>query len=199
MKFPCPHCRKEIDLMEMLQDNDLLAIIKMLNSFGKNSSLVAAYTELFGLRPLKAHTKKWRLLLEEMKRLFDSESFTYQKRTYAISPAGIAEALSLVVHRNFTDHLDTHNYLKRCMITIADREVQGESRQAERDLRRREDALQAGDRDNTGVRTKGGQISNLSPEEFPPLHMKDVPPAHLTDEQIEANSLRVKEMIERIG
>lgn len=190
MKFPCPHCRKEIDLMEMDQENDLFAIIKMLNAFGRHGSLVAAYTELFGLRPLKAHTKKWRVLLEEMKRLFDSESFNYQKRTYRISAAGIAEALNLVVHRNFTDRLDSHNYLKRVMIGIAEREEREQGKQDERALRKREGALLAG----------GGRDGYERPAEetLAPV-MKTVPPAHLTDDEIERNRRRVKEMLEMIG
>lgn len=171
--------------MELSHDSDLLAIIKMLNTFGRHSNVVCAYTELFGLRPLKTKTKKWRVLLEEMKRLFDSESFTYQKRAYKISQAGIVEALNVVVHRNFTDTLDGHNYLKRVMITIAEKEEQERGRQGERDLRKREERLMTGyDRPEEQVEAPA---------------MKTVPPAHLTEEQIEANRKRLKEMMKQIG
>lgn len=146
MKVDCPYCNRKIDIMELLEDNDALAAIKMLNTFGKHANLVCAYTELFGIRPLKSKFKKWRLLLEEMKRLFEAESFTYQKRRREIGQAGIVEALNVVVHRNFADHLENHNYLKKIMITIAEREYQEKSRQGEKELRKREDTIMAGNR-----------------------------------------------------
>jgi hypothetical protein len=191
MKFPCPYCHKELDFMELSHDSDLFAIIKMLNTFGKHSALVAAYTELFGLTPLKSKTKKWRVLLEEMKRLFDSESFTYQKRTYRISQAGIAEALNVVVHRNFTDGLDSHNYLKKIMITVADREERDAGRRAEKDLRKKENGLMSGSR----------EVDDPYPQQeeqiAAPL-MKTMPAARMTPEQLEANRKRLKTMIKGI-
>lgn len=123
--------------MELLRDSDQLAVIKMLNTFGKHSNVVCAYTELFGICPTKTKMKKWRVLLEEMKRLFDSESFTYQSRLHQISQAGIVEALNVVIRRNFPDHLENHNYLKKIMITIAEREFQSKSRQDDKDLQRK--------------------------------------------------------------
>ena len=133
----CPYCRKAIDLMDLLRDSDQLAVIKMLNTFGKHSNLVLAYTELFGVLPIKSKIKKWRFLLEEMKRLFDGEAFIYQKRAYQISQAGIVEAMNIVVHRGFPDGLDSQNYLKKVMIPIAEREYQGKSRQEDKALQRK--------------------------------------------------------------
>ena len=145
MKFLCPYCRRECDFEEVQMDADLHAIIRMLPSFGPHANLVAAYTELFGISPLKTRRKKWRLLLEELRRLFDSESFAYRKRVYRISQAGIAEALNVVVKKNFFDGLlDSHNYLKRVMISIAAQEENDSGRQAEKDLYKREAALRAG-------------------------------------------------------
>jgi len=194
MKFPCPYCRKELNLMEMQHDADLLAIIKMLNSFGKYNALVAAYTELFGLTPLKSNTKKWRLLLEEMKRLFDSESFTHGKKTYTISQAGIAGALSLVAHRHFDEPLKSHGYLKAIMATVADREAQAAGRQAEKDLKKKEGRLMSGSRDE-GERYPAPEES----VEAPPVKIKSMPRTHLTQEEIEANRTRVKNLLVGIG
>ncbi|GAB6270544.1 MAG: hypothetical protein STSR0003_03840 [Smithella sp.] len=173
--------------MELSHDSDLLAIIKMLATFGRHSNVVCAYTELFGLRPLKTKTKKWRVLLEEMKRLFDSESFTYQKRAYKISQAGIVEALNVVVHRNFTDWLDSHNYLKKIMIGIAEKEERESGKQAERDLRKKEGSLMSGAR-----YPETEEVVQLP-------KMKEVPPARLTEEQVEENRRRLKDMIKQIG
>ncbi len=106
--------------MEMQGDEDIVAIISMATYFGKNGNLVWAYVELFGVTPMRGKTKKIRVILEEMKGLFDSQAFKYQKRKYEISQVGIAEALNNVIHRHFETHLDSHNYLKKIMIGVSD-------------------------------------------------------------------------------
>ena len=147
MKFPCPYCHRELDLMEMSHASDLAAIIAMSVAFGKHHRLVWTYAELFGITPLHAKAKKLRLLLDEMKKLFDAGGFSYQKRRYAISAEGIVEALGIVVKKSFPDPLDSHNYLKKVMISIADREAKAAGRTVEKDLRGREGKLMAGIRD----------------------------------------------------
>lgn len=176
--------------MELLHDGDLHAIIKMLPAFGRHGALVCAYTELFGLSPLKTRAKKWRLLLEEMKRLFDAEQFTYDRRTYRISQAGIVEALSLVTHRHWTDHLENHNYLKKCMISIADREEKDGGRQAEKELRKKEAGLMAGSRYPTAEERLEADPA-----------MKSVPdaPEYLTEAQITENKKQIKNLLKRLG
>lgn len=191
--------------MELSHESDIFAILKMLGTFGKHSNLVAAYTELFGLTPLKSKTKKWRVLLEEMKRLFDGESFSYQKRTYQISQAGIAEALNITVHRNFADGLDSHNYLKKIMIGISDREAKDAGRRAEKDLRKKEERLMSGSRDEDSTETElnSDPIESYPVQEEqvepPPVKLRDMPPGRLTQEQIEANRKRLKDMIKDIA
>lgn len=130
--------------MEAMDEENIMAIIAMLNTFGKDSNLVCAYTELFGLRPLKTKTHKWRVLLTDVKKLFDGESFAYNKKTYPISRQGIVEALHIVVQRNFTDGLDSHNYLKKIMVGISEREGQNKSRADEKEMKKREDLQRAG-------------------------------------------------------
>ncbi len=185
--------------MELLHDSDLLAIIKMLNTFGRHSNMVCAYTELFGLTPLKNKRKKWRVLLEEMRRLFDSEAFSYQRRTYQISQAGIVEALNIVVHRNFTEHLENHNYLKKIMITISEREYQERSRQGERDLRRRENAIMAGNRPNAAYPLPAEQVEPPKPA-F--LRERDAAPEEAEQEDgclsREENLKRVRDLTKRV-
>ena len=130
--------------MELQAESDLMAIIKMQPAFGKNAHLVWGYIELFGITPLKAKTKKIRILLEELKNLFDAEAFAFNKNPYRISQAGIADALNLVVHKHFAEPLENHNYLKKVMITIADREERAASQHRDREQREREDRLRAG-------------------------------------------------------
>ncbi len=157
MKFQCPYCQRESDFEEIQMDADLHAIIRMLPSFGPHANLVAAYTELFGISPLRTRRKKWRLLLEEMKRLFDGESFIYNRRSYPITRAGIAEALNLIVHRHWESRLENHNYLKKIMIGISEREAQDAGRKAEKKLYKKEETLRA------GVRPEG-RTDEIPPE-----------------------------------
>ncbi|MBW2599983.1 MAG: hypothetical protein JRC60_07920 [Deltaproteobacteria bacterium] len=167
MNFKCPYCGKECNFMEVQAEGDLYAIIKLVPVFGKHSNLVWAYVELFGISPLKAKTKKLLLLLEEMARLFQAEGFSYRKKIYRISRAGIAEALNITVHRDFPDRLTNHNYLKKIMISIAEKEDHAAGKQAEKDLRKEEDKLRSGGRISetqrrTNLRKLGDIIKTIS-------------------------------------
>lgn len=173
MKCRCPHCRLDFDLEHVLADNDVVAAIKLMSSFGRHSNLVWAYLELFGIGPLLHKTKKLRVLLEEMRALYEGESFTFQKRKHRISKAGIAEALSTVVHRNFTSRLSNHNYLKQVMIGIAEQEERETGKQNEKSLRQKEAGLRSG----------------IRPEEK----------ESITEEQAELNRTKIKDLISSIG
>jgi len=146
MKFDCPYCRKELDLMELNLEQDLNVIMRTMSAFGAHGHLVMAYCYLFGVSPLKLKAKKYRILLGEMKRLFDAEAFSFERRKYDISRQGIAEALDIVVKREFATILHNHNYLKQVMIGIAERERGDASRRAEKDLRQKETQILAGHR-----------------------------------------------------
>jgi len=124
--------------MEIKADEDLMAIIKLVPVFGKHSSLVWAYAELFGATIHKTKVKKFRLLLEQMASLFRTGAFRYQKKSYKISTDGIAEALNITVQRDFQTRLENHNYLKKIMISLAGNEQKEAGKQAERKLRKSE-------------------------------------------------------------
>lgn len=189
MKFHCPHCRRESDYEDIQMDADLLAIIKMQPAFGKYHHLAWAYCELFGIVPLKTKRKKLRLLLEEMKALFQAEEFAYQKKRYRISQAGIAEALNVMVHKHWESPLENHNYLKKIMIGIAETAAKNESKEGERDLRKKEAGLMSGSRDT----------DYPLPEEHVLPPMKNIPPVNLTEAQINENKRKVRELIKNIG
>jgi len=174
LNVDCPYCRKRLNLLELQMENDLRAVIQMQPAFGQNSHVVMGYCYLFGVTPLKTKAKKLRILLQEMKVLFENEEFRYQKRLYKISRAGIAEALNVVVKRHFADDLDSHNYLKRVMISIADQEEKDHSRKAEADLRRKEATLGAG-RDLPGeeLDPRGGEIPQEAKDEIARIFGRD--------------------------
>jgi len=188
--------------MEIFHESDTSAILQMLPSFGnKYAPLAMGYCYLFGVTPFRLKAKKLRLLLEELKRLFDAESFTFEKRKYAISHAGIAEALDAMIKRNFTRTLLNHNYLKQVMIGIAEREAQAAGRSAEKDLRKREGALMSGSRDGKSLTDHVNDSKYLVLDESvepPPLKLKSMPEAHLTPEQIEKNKRHVQGLIKTI-
>jgi hypothetical protein len=148
--------------MEMKIENDILCIIKMQPLFGKHANLVWAYISLFQVTPMKAKTAKIRVLLEWVKTLLEGEQFDYQKKVYRISARGILEALNVCVHRNFDTPLSNHNYLKSCMISIAEREAKETGRAQEKDLRAKEHKIMAGDREEEkGFRDPGCDEKNL--------------------------------------
>jgi len=145
--------------MEMQVESDLHAIIKMMPLFEKHAHLVSGYCMLFGITPLKIKAKKFRLLLEEMKTLIEQERFSYQQKIYAISAAGIVRALDVVVKKNFAEHLENHNYLKKVMIGISEEEAKDAGRAAEKDLRAKEKEIMAGKRD--GDKSSGSSVGSI--------------------------------------
>jgi len=187
MKFRCPHCSRECNYLEIRLEEDLLAIISMQAMFGKHAHLVWAYTELFGIRPMRSRTKKIRVLQEEMKNLFQAEAFSYNRRTYRISTPGIAEALNIIVHRHFDNPLENHNYLKKIMITIAERQAREAGQEAERGLRSRE-----------AIQRSGGQRREVSADTTVTDESLEMTYANLTPEQIEENRRRVQSLLASI-
>ena len=141
MNFKCPQCGYKCNYNEIKADEDLTAIIKLIPVFGKSSSLVWAYAELFGATVHKTRVRKLRLILEEIAGLFQSNSFKFHKKVYRISREGIAEALHIVTHKYFETRLESHNYLKKVMIGIAEKEENAAGRKSEEILREKEAGL----------------------------------------------------------
>lgn len=183
----CPRCLAEIDVLEALAEGELRAVIEMQDAFYPHGRLVRAYFELFGVAPGFRNISRLRVLTEEMRALFEREAYSYNRAEYRISRAGIAEALSAMVKRRFPEPLKNHNYLKSVMISISEREGAAASKAVDRAIRRKEESLKAGSR--YPVQDEG----LIAPK------MKDMPPAGLTPEQIEANRRRLKDMIKNIG
>lgn len=161
--------------MDVITDKDLRYVIAALPSFGtRYSHLVMGYAQLFGVTPMHIKAKKLRLIIEEMKKLFDTQAFAWQKKTYSISHAGIAEALDVCVKKNFTEHLENHNYLKKVLVGISEREGKENSKRAEKDLRGRESNALAG----------GGHPQK-----------EEKIPVPVTERQAQANLTRVRDLL----
>lgn len=161
--------------MELKQDSDIMAIIKMSDAFGKYRNLAWAYVELFEIRPMGKHLAKIRAIFDSLKTIFQAEAFTFDRRRYGISQAGIAEALNIVILKNLPNRPENHNYLKKVMVSISEREASAKSRQDERDFRKKEATWMAEDREEKSPPLpyiKGGKTEEqgsgqviLSPEE----------------------------------
>ena len=147
----CPYCAKEFDPREAMTDAEWRDIIALLPGFGVHSRLAFEYCERFGVTPLRIRTRKLLRLLREVSALFQSERFSFQKRTYAISRPGIVEALKVVCNKHFEQPLENHNYLKKVMIGIAEREAKEQGLRREKELRRKEAAIMAGVREESGI------------------------------------------------
>jgi hypothetical protein len=127
--------------MDIQMSKDLNYVFNALtthDAIKRHSSAVMGYVCLFGVTPFHLKAPKFRRIMEEMVKLFDAQAFSYQKKTYSISHAGIIEALDICIKKNFGEVLENHNYLKKVMIGISEREGKGKSKQDEKDLRIRE-------------------------------------------------------------
>jgi hypothetical protein len=177
--------------MEIQMDKDLEYIFAVLPSFGtRYSNLVMGYACLFGVTPFQIKAKKMRLIMEEMKKLFDAQAFTFQKKKYDITHAGIAEALDVCIKKNFEQHLENHNYLKKVMVGISEREGKDKSRSDEKDLRNREQKSMAG-----YERPAGDEDDNSGYPETKPKTSPRRPSA----EDAALNRARVAGIIKSIG
>ena len=143
----CPHCGNKFSFQEAEANEEWREIIKLLPAFGRHGKLVFEYLENFSLNPLKARSKKVLRLLTDMSKLFEGEQFNLKQTTYKISRIGIIEALTVVNNKNFSSPIENHNYLKKVMLGISEREEKEMSIEGEKRLRKKEDELRAGKRD----------------------------------------------------
>jgi hypothetical protein len=174
--------------MDIQMSNDLNYIFNALtihDAIKRHSSAVMGYVCLFGVTPFHLKASKFRRIMEEMVKLFDSQAFNFQKKVYQISHAGIVEALDICIKKNFNETLENHNYLKKVMIGISDREGKGKSRADEKELRLREGKALAGYGrmpDPDGDRKNAGEA-----------------PARISPDQAKANIQRVGQLLKTIG
>lgn len=137
----CPKCGEKFRVQDGQAEGEWAETISLLPEFGRQGRLVFEYVELFSVVPLRGKGKKVLRLLKEMARLFGSEKFDFQKKGYRISKAGIVEALTVVCNKQFSACLENHNYLKKVMIGISEREQKERRDRADRDQKKREEVV----------------------------------------------------------
>lgn len=181
--------------MDIQMSKDLNYVFNALtthDAIKRHSSAVMGYVCLFGVTPFHIKAVKFRRIMEEMVKLFDAQAFSFQKKTYPISHAGIIEALDICIKKNFEEILENHNYLKKVMIGIAEREAKEKSIRGEKDLRTREDrSLAGGGHRESAEHNPAGRVLRHGDDE------ENI--THITPEQAQANLTRVGEIIKRIG
>lgn len=137
MKLKCPKCLFEYDHRQATKDEAVVQMLEIIPVFVPHSGLMLEYLELFAtIRPFK--TAKLLRIMIEMRDMWTSERFSFQKRVYEISKQGIAQALKTVCNKRFDVPLENHNYLKKVMISISEQEAQKSSAAAERALKEKE-------------------------------------------------------------
>jgi len=152
----CPLCDEEFDPVDAIMDAEWREIlVDVMPTFAGHGKIAFEYVEKFGTNPVKLKSRKILRLMKELSKLFTSGRFSYQKKVYVISQAGVLEAFGIVNNKNFGNPLENHNYLKKVMMQISDRELKEKRVGLDRDLRKRE----------TGIRRQTTDDGERKPEE----------------------------------
>lgn len=123
MNIKCPKCRYEHDLKTAMREANLVEIIKMVGDFAPHHGLIFEYVSMFDtVKPIK--DAKLLRILQEVHGIWNTGKFSHYKTPYQISKEGIVKALTIVCNKPMT--LDSHGYLLKVMIGIAEKE--GEER-----------------------------------------------------------------------
>lgn len=142
----CPYCKNEFDLREAHVDQEWRKIIELLPAFGGHQRLAFEYTEKFGVTPLMVRTKKLLRLLEWVGALFAQKKFKLSRATYEISERGIVEGLTIVNNKEITTPFENHNYLKKVLASISEREQKDARSALDKDLHSREQRAKSGEK-----------------------------------------------------
>lgn len=145
----CPHCGEDLDAVQAVAEGEHREYLELLAGFGPARPAVVAYLDLFRAAPGSAMRIATRLrLVRELHRLWDGETFSYNRQVHRISRAQIGEALHDVVRAKRTGTaFINHNYLKQVMISKLSASERQEKRQEARAERTREELRRAGVRD----------------------------------------------------
>ncbi len=138
MKINCPYCGEKFELEAYLKDKTIMRAILLLPEFVPHHRIAWEYAEKFRIGPpLNAH--KLVRVLEEVLDLMKSGAFDFQKKRYEISREGVAEGMRTVCNAQIKGALTNHNYLKKILIDISDRERERRGKEDEQGRRKREE------------------------------------------------------------
>jgi hypothetical protein len=172
-------------LREAMAEQEWVDVMCLLPVFGNQSRLAFEYAEKFNIHPMKIKVKKLLRLLTDIAGLFKTGKFVLNRREYEVSQRGIVEALTIVNNKNFEQPLENHNYLKKVLASIADKE-RTESRSA----------LDAEQRRNETEKRRTGETETKTQNREMPLCGTDEPGEYLTPAEIKK---RARELTEKIG
>lgn len=135
----CPHCGEDLDAVQAVAEGEHREYLELLAGFGPARPVVVAYLDLFRAAPGSAMRIATRLrLVRELHRLWDGETFSYNRQVHRISRAQIGEALHDVVRAKRTGTaFVNHNYLKQVMLSklnASERQERRQEARAEADL-----------------------------------------------------------------
>ncbi len=150
-KLKCPACGTEISLEQLEQTADLEALRKAEESYGVDWTMIREYLDCFRPASGKALTVKKQLrLAREVYEMWSSGRFSSNRQEYEVERQEFREALRITCNQ-VSPPLTNHNYLKKVLLKAAEKT----SQRRERELREREERLQAGLR-------PGGEMSDAA-------------------------------------
>jgi hypothetical protein len=155
----CPRCDYKYDLIGDEANQALVAVIKMAGAFAPHSGLMLEYALVRGAgKPIQGKELKLLRIMEDLEKLWTSESFSFEKKKHQISRSGIVWCLKTVCNKTFLAPLENNNYLKKIMITVAEREGRERSAKLESELIRRERSQRQTGRSGDGGTRGNGEL-----------------------------------------
>lgn len=197
-------------MRKAMAEQEWVDVMQLLPVFGNHSRLAFEYVEKFAIHPMTIKVKKILRLLTDLAGLFKTGKFVINRLEYEVSQRGICEALTVVNNKNFDAPLENHNYLKKVLTSIAEKERTEARTKLDKDLRKREDDIRqttpacaanvAAGRDDKGQRTEEPQCrttdkTNLS---VPPSE-DNINPKGEEFLSADENRKRARELVGKIG
>lgn len=177
-------------MREAMAEQEWVDVMQLLPVFGNHSRLAFEYVEKFAVHPIYKNVKKLLRLLTDVAGLFKTGKFVLNRCEYEVSQRGIVEALTVVNNKCFDAALENHNYLKKVLTSIAEKERTEGRHALDKDLKRREEK----------AITKARKMESTKEEEQArremPLCGTDEPGEYLTSGEIKK---RAGQLVEKIG
>jgi len=127
-KLCCPKCGCTSSMKSFARD-EVLELMQMAAKFGGRWSWVAEYLHGFQTdhdKPLRPSTLK--ILVGEIREMIDKGGFLYDRQQHAVRPEAVYQGLKQVALKNMVG-LKNHNYLKKVVMDINLKLIQGEERE----------------------------------------------------------------------
>ncbi len=135
----CPWCDRKYDLVGDQKSQALVQVMRLTKTFGPHFYLMFEYALVRGgWKPTPSRELKLLRILEDLEKLWVSEKFSFNKKTYSIGKSGILWCIKTVCDKNWLSPLENDNYLKKIMVTVAEREARERSTKQEAELIQKE-------------------------------------------------------------